>query len=72
MSRRRLKTGDRIRLKVPTLCGWKGTGTVVVDMATDESAVRFTKDGQQPRHWLPCVAARHEVALLRQRPKAKP
>ena len=72
MARRRLKTGDRIRLKVRTLGGWKGTGTVVCDMAHEDDVVLFAKDGQERRDWLPCVAARHEVSLLRGHSLAMP
>ena len=68
MSRKRLKTGDRIRLKVPTMCGWKGTGTVVRDMTHDNDTVDFAKDGDDD--WPPSVACRHEVALIRSQAKA--
>ena len=59
----RLKKGDRIRLKVRTLGGWKGTGIVVEDQAHPNDGVRFIKDGESAPT---CSSAcRHEVAKMR-------
>ena len=61
-----LKQGDRIRLKVRTLSGWKGTGTVAVDQLHPEDGIQFIKDGD---HGPPYSGARrHEVAKLRGQP----
>lgn len=65
MRRRLLKAGDRIRLKVRTITGWRGTGTVIVDMVHPDGAVRFRRDETPADQWEHCVAGRHEVALLR-------
>ena len=66
MARRLLKKGDRIRLKVRTVCGWKGMGVVVEDQFVRGGLVRFRKEGDDPGllhdH---NVACDHEVALLR-------
>lgn len=63
-----LKKGDRIRLKVRTIFGWKGTATVVEDQRFDDT-VRFVKDGDSPDDFLAtlCYACRHEVSKIRQK-----
>lgn len=63
---KRLKKGDRIRLKVRLLSGWKGTATLVEDESPD-GTVQFVKDGDDPNDWLDCLcfAGRHEVAKMR-------
>ncbi|WP_373510379.1 hypothetical protein [Thiocapsa sp.] len=67
MTRKLLKTGDRIRLKVPTMSGWRGLATVTEDMLHPDHPVIFLKDSGDPRRDLDrcCCARRHEVALLR-------
>lgn len=63
-----LKKGDRIRLKVRTMAGWKGTGTVMEDQITADGGVRFIKDGAEPgtlEYEIGCDACRHEVEVLR-------
>jgi len=57
-----LKKGDRIRLKVRTIFGWKGIGTVIEDQLHENSAVRFKKDENGSNN---CTACRHEVAKMR-------
>ena len=59
-----LKKGDRIRLKVRTIGGWKGTGTVTEDQAYGSDTIWFRKDGGRADN---CAAGRHEVALIRTR-----
>ena len=61
MAAKKLKKGDRIRLKVRTISGWKGTGTVIEDQITD--TVLFRRDGK--REGDKCSACREEVALMR-------
>lgn len=60
----KLKKGDRIRLKVRTVFGFKGTATVMEDQVGDEpdATIRFKKDGSTEEH---CYACRHEVAKIR-------
>lgn len=64
---RLLKKGDRIRLKVRTFGGWKGTATVTTDQVSADDVVWFRKDGSDPDSYLAgrCCACRHEVALVR-------
>jgi hypothetical protein len=38
-----LRPGDRVRLLVPTLAGWQGTGRVT---SVADGEVRFRKDGE--------------------------
>ena len=45
MSSRLFRSGDRVRLLVPTESGWIGVGTVVRDQASDDYIVDFLKDG---------------------------
>jgi len=61
---RLLKKGDRIRLKVRTIFGWKGTGTVTEDQLHADDNVYFRKDGGIGER---NGARRHEVALMRNR-----
>ena len=62
--RKPLKAGTRIRLKVPDLFGWKGTGTVIYDVIGDEddAIVEFRPDDKNLEMGIAC---RHEVAVLR-------
>lgn len=60
---RKLRAGDRIRLKVKTLTGWIGTGAVICDQSTPDSGVVFQRDGYDSDDT--CDACRHEVVLLR-------
>jgi hypothetical protein len=62
-----LKKGDRIRLKVRTIGGWKGTATVTEDQISPDVTVWFRKDGSDPDDWMAdrCCACRHEVAVMR-------
>ena len=57
-----LKKGDRIRLKVRTMGGWKGIGVVTQDQSASDDAVWFRKTDTGERH---CSACRHEVAKIR-------
>ena len=69
-----LTIGTRIRLKVRTLGGWKGTATVTEDQLFPDDGVWFRPDGEDPDNWLTgrCVACRHEVSILRnQLPEAQ-
>ena len=62
--RKPLKAGTRIRLKVPDLGGWKGTGTVIYVSGDDDYAiVEFRPDGTD--EYGMGIACRHEVAVLR-------
>jgi hypothetical protein len=65
--KRLLKKGDRIRVKVRLMSGWKGTATVTCDQYSREDTVQFIKDGDDPNDWPAglCLACRHEVLLLR-------
>ena len=58
---RLLKVGDRIRLKVRALSGWKGLGTVTRDQIPGSGLVSFRGDG----HMDESVAGREEVAAMR-------
>lgn len=58
-----LKKGDRIRLKVRLITGWKGVGTVINDQLSENDSVKFKRDGFDD--FLGCLAGRHEVALIR-------
>jgi hypothetical protein len=62
----KLKKGDRIRLKVRTISGWKGTGTVSEDQIDD--TIFFHKDGEDINSWIGGrnCACRHEAAKLRE------
>ena len=64
---RLLKKGDRIRVKVRLMSGWKGTATVTRNQYSSVDTVQFVKDGDDPDDWLAgcCLACRHEVSLLR-------
>jgi hypothetical protein len=67
-----LKKGDRIRLNVRTIAGWKGKGTVMQDQKTPESSVRFIKDGthlESIEYEIGCEALRREVSMLRAKSK---
>jgi hypothetical protein len=61
---RLLKKGDRIRLKVRTMAGWKGLGTVSADQHPYNDTIVFFRDGKSPIYDR-CIAARREVALVR-------
>lgn len=58
-----LSRGDGIRLKVRTISGWKGTGTVVEDQVDCDDGVIFVKDASV-REWPFTHACRHEVARI--------
>ena len=61
---RPLKAGDRVRLKVRSLFGWKGTGTVseIIGDGTDpDTDVDILKDGSSEH----CTCCRHELAKIR-------
>jgi hypothetical protein len=66
MALQKVKKGDRIRLKVRTLSGWKGIGIVTEDQVND--SVWFRKEGLKPS-WLndSCACSRHECALIREK-----
>lgn len=60
----RLKAGDRVRLKVRSLFGWKGTGTVteiIGNGADPDTFVEILKDGSSEH----CTCCRHELAKIR-------
>ena len=62
---RLLRKGDRIRLKVRTLDGWKGEAIVVEDqLSVADRLVTFRPLGSDPE-MPPGLAMRHEVALIR-------
>lgn len=64
-----LTAGDRIRLKVRLLSGWKGFG-IVVEQYHD--LIYFVKEGDDPDDRLKwCVAGRCEVAKCRTAPKKR-
>ena len=67
-----LKKGDRIRLKVRTILGWKGYGTVSEDQLHADSTVWFSRDGDDPEDIMfgRSAACRHEVAKVRVPPNA--
>lgn len=73
MARRLLKKGDKIRLKVPTLGGWKGYATVMEDQLHKDDGVWFRKDDADQDDFFAdkCSACSHEVALRRQTTKRK-
>jgi hypothetical protein len=54
--------GDRIRLNVRTMGGWKGTGTIILD---DGEGVVFIKDGSVDNNASRCHATRKEVTKIR-------
>ena len=66
-----LKKGDRVRAKVATMFGWKGTGTVAMDMTEGDDTVTVWKDGfeHESCHGYPMAGSalfcRHEVAKMR-------
>lgn len=62
-----LRKGDRIRLKVRTVGGWKGTATVTEDQTALAGPVWFRKDGSEPGDGLAgrCSACCHEVEAIR-------
>jgi hypothetical protein len=45
---RTLRKGDRIRIKVRLLNGWKGFGTVSEDQKSPDDLVWFAQDGEDP------------------------
>ena len=60
---RPLKAGDRVRLKVRSLFGWKGTGTVseIIGDGTDpNTSVEILKDGSSEH----CTCCRHELVKI--------
>lgn len=62
MTRKQLAEGQRIRMKVPLMSGWKGTGRV---LCHHDDSVAFVKDGD-PFDWAHvCDALRSEVAAIR-------
>jgi hypothetical protein len=60
---KKLKKGDRIRLKVRTISGWEGIGTITEDQEGD--SISFRKDGGTEEN---NRAMRHEVTLLKRTP----
>ena len=61
---RALKAGDRVRLKVRSLFGWKGTGTVseIIGDGTDPDTPVETLTAGSSEH---CTCCRHELAKIR-------
>ena len=63
-SGRLLQVGDRVRLKVRTIFGYKGTGTVTREQYTASGGIQFRPDEEGWEHnTVDCM--RHEVALMR-------
>jgi hypothetical protein len=60
-----LHPGDRVRAKVRTIFGWKGTGTVI---RADYGHITIQKDDDNGNT---AEFARHELARLR-RPRSEP
>ena len=62
----RIKKGDRIRLKVQTVFGWKGYAYAKQDQLTDDPSevIEFFRENKDPQtdH---CIACRFEVARCR-------
>jgi hypothetical protein len=58
-----LKKGDRIRLNVATVTGWRGKGTVLFDSYGRDSLVSFHGDGT-PQNSV-STAVRFQVSRLR-------
>ena len=64
--KRLLREGDRIRVNVRLMSGWKGLATVTEDQYFHDGSVRFRKDGD-PNDGLHnrCCAMRYQVSKLR-------
>ena len=60
-----LKKGDRIRLNVRTMTGWKGCGTVTRDQCCN--LVAFRPDGRTTDLGFDSHAMRNEVTKLKPR-----
>lgn len=71
---KQLKVGDKIRIKVPTLSGWKGKATVVAFYPNKHGGiVEFLIDGDKldeygRSNWFVC---RHEIVVMRVRPNVE-
>lgn len=67
MGAKRLNAGDRIRLKVRTIGGWKGKGTVLTDQENGGpwALVRFRPDDGNDWSGHGFIACRFQVAKLR-------
>ncbi len=59
MAERKFKPGDLVALKVRTMGGWKGIGTVI-DVSHD--GLRIAKEGDPDRT---CDVLKHEVRKVR-------
>lgn len=59
-----LKKGDKIRLKVRTLFGWKGIGIVMEDQIErgGDASIRYQKEGTEQDM---CFALRYQVSKCR-------
>jgi hypothetical protein len=57
-----LRQGDRIRLKVQTISGWKGDAVVVENQLSSDDVIAWRRDSDDP-NGLVSIALRHEVAL---------
>lgn len=66
MPTKQIKVGDRIRLKVRLMGGWKGTGTVIFSDPYG-GIIEFLKDGDSLDEWgrTGCFVCKHEVAVMR-------
>lgn len=63
-----LEEGQRIKVNIRMMSGWKGYGTVVID---EGNFVWFVKEGRDPRERLEwCYCRRDEVTVCRP-PKPK-
>jgi len=60
-----MKKGTRIRLKVPTIGGWKGEAIVVEEYPS--GTVEFLKKGDKLDEYgrSYCYACRHEVSVIK-------
>lgn len=63
MPTRLLKKGDTIKIKVATIFGWKGFGTVVEDqLSRDNRVIVYSENDTENER---CIAMRHEVQLIK-------
>lgn len=59
---RLLRQGDCIRLKVQTICGWKGDAVVIQDQLSSDDIIAWRRDCDDPSGPV-SIAMRHEIAL---------
>lgn len=56
------KKGTRVRAKARTICGWKGTGTVV---AVYNGLINVLPDGMEDERYNYCMFCAFELAVMR-------